>query len=539
MRSVLVFAPFASPTYTPLGMATLSSFVKATCTQCQLYAVDLNIATWNRLIDRKKEYQPFRDFVQGRQKDFFDEVQYKEHLPVWKQLRETNDSYIRTARLYLEQNVLDDELQGLLDYYTGLILANELEFIGFSVIYPRQILLSLAIAKYLNSVLSVPGRRKAMIVMGGAMLSALNGQEILKACPYVDAVFEGEGEIGLGMLCTGLSFCDIPGLSYRGTAGIRINRKTDTISLSKVPLPDFSELNLSCYFNPEPVVPVVFSRGCKWRKCRFCAHNFSYSGYRSRNVVQFVNHLFKLNQRIGVRHFYLADQYVDAPDMKILAEEILNQGLNIYFHIMGRPTDDYTPEILQKLFMAGCRWISWGIESGSQRLLDVSRKGTSVGTIRRIIRDSHQAGISNLLMLIFGLPTGRDEDFDATMELMDDLVDSVDAVTTSSFQLYDKTGFASQAKTHGLIITGRERLFSTEHGTVHSNRLNYQEKLEDGAVRPPRGPMELSRLEHRRLWTQQHSIFQHLTCEHYLLYASRLKEVVYDKLAIGNYNKKC
>ncbi|MFH1719806.1 MAG: radical SAM protein, partial [Planctomycetota bacterium] len=416
MRSVLVFAPCTSPTYVPLGIASLSAFIKATNAQCHLNMVDLNIATWNWLIDRKKEFQPFRDFVQGKQKGFFDETLYRQHQPVREQLVEIHDTYIRMARRYLEQNSLSAELQTLLIYYSGLILADDPEFIGFSVMYPRQILFSLAIAKFLHSSLSVPGRIKPIIVMGGATISALNGQEILNACPFVDAVFEGEGEAGLGMLCSDRDFSGIPGLTYRGTAGILRNRKTDTISLNKLPLPDFSGLNLSHYFNPEPVVPVVFSRGCKWRKCRFCAHNFSYSGYRSRNVTQFVDYLSRLNQQVGVRHFYLADQYVDAPDMKMLAEEILNRGLNICFHIMGRPTNDYTPEVLQTLSKAGCRWISWGIESGSQRLLDISRKGTSVETIRRVIGDSHQAGISNLLMLIFGLPTSKDEDFDATMD---------------------------------------------------------------------------------------------------------------------------
>jgi len=529
MRSVLVFAPCTSPTYVPLGIASLSAFIEATNPQCNLNAVDLNIATWNWLIDRKKEFQPFRDFVQGKQKVFFDETVYRQHQPVREQLVEIHDTYIQMARRYLEQNTLSDEFQTLLIYCSGLILANDPEFIGFSVMYPRQILLSLAIAKFLHFSFPAPGRIKPMVVIGGAMISALRGEEIINACPFIDAVFEGEGEAGLGMLCSGRDFSEIPGLIYRGTSGAVKNRKTDTISLNKLPLPDFSGLNLSDYFNPEPVVPVVFSRGCKWRKCRFCAHNFSYSGYRSRNVTQFVDYLLKLNRQVGVRHFYLADQYVDAPDMKMLAGEILDRGLNIYFHIMGRPTNDYTPEVLYVLFKAGCRWISWGIESGSQRLLDISQKGTSVETIRRVIRDSHQAGISNLLMSIFGLPTSRDEDFDATMDLMDDLIDSVDAVTSSSFQLFEKTAFASQARTFGLKITGRERLFSSEHGVVHSNRLSYQEQDANGTVRPPRGPLEIARLERRKLWNREHSIFQYLWCEHYLLYAAHLKNVVSDE----------
>ncbi|HUT43930.1 MAG TPA: radical SAM protein, partial [Desulfobacterales bacterium] len=476
MRSVLVFTPCASPTYMPLGIASLSAFIKANNSECHINAVDLNIATWNWLINQKKEYQSFRDFVQGKQKGFFDETLYRMHQSAWKQLKEIHDSYIQMARLYLEQNTLSAELQKLLDYHSGLILANNPEFIGFSIMYPRQVLLSLAIAKFLHSVFSIPGRIKPTIIMGGAMISALHGEEILKACSFVDAVFDGEGEAGLGVLCAGRDFSEISGLVYRGATGIMRSRKADTISLNKLPLPDFTDLNLSSYFNPEPVVPVIFSRGCKWRKCRFCAHNLSYSGYRQRDIVQFVDYLSKLNQQIGIRHFYFADQYVDAPDMKRLAEEILNRGLNIYFHIMGRPTSDYTSEVLQTLFKAGCRWISWGIESGSQRLLDISRKGTSVETIGNVIRDSRQAGISNLLMFIFGLPTGRDEDFDATMDLIDDLDDSVDAVTSSCFQLFDKTAFAAQAKTFGLKITGREKLFSNEYGSVCLSRLLYHEK---------------------------------------------------------------
>lgn len=511
----------------PLGIASLSAFIKATNPQSQLDAVDLNIAVWNRLIDRDEELQSFRNFVQGRAEDFFDETAYRRHQPAWKQLLEVHNSYIGMARRYLEEDTLSDEFQELLVYCSGLILANDPQFVGFSIMYPRQVLLSLAIAKFLPSVSSTPGRIKPTIIVGGATISALYGDEILQACPFVDAVFEGEGEAGLGMLCAGRDFSEIPGLAYRGTTGVRRNRKTETISLADLPLPDFSDIDLSRYFNPEPVVPVVFSRGCKWRKCRFCAHNFSYSGYRKRNVTRFVDYLSELNRRIGARHFYLADQYVDAPDMKMLAEEILDRGLTVYFHIMGRPTDEYTPEVLQTLFKAGCRWISWGIESGSQRLLDISQKGTSVETVRRIIRDSHQAGISNLLMLIFGLPTSRDEDFDATMNLLDDLIDSVDALTCSSFQLYDRTPFATGARDFGLQITGRERLFSSEHGSVHSRRLSYREKSEDGTVRPPRGPMELTRLERRRLWTRQDSIFQYLCCEHYLLYASHLSNVAH------------
>lgn len=57
-----------------------------------------------------------------------------------------------------------------------------------------------------------------------------------------------------------------------------MNRKPDTLAAADVPLPMFEDLDPRARWNPTPVLPVVFSRGCKGRRCRFCAHNLSYSG---------------------------------------------------------------------------------------------------------------------------------------------------------------------------------------------------------------------------------------------------------------------
>lgn len=528
MRAVLAFTPNANPTYVPLGIASLSSYIKASSQDINLRSVDLNAATWNWLIDQKNEYLPFREFMQGRYGCFYDEIQYRTQQTVWKQLFALLEQYNLEARFYLERETLTTELQRLLDFQSNLVLENDPELIGFSVMYPRQIIFTLALAKYLNatnSFLTGYNREtvKPEIVIGGAMISALQAEDILHMCPFVEAVFDGEGESGLKMLCEGRNFPEIPGLVHRVTGNVLRNRKTDTISLTRLPLPEFTDLNLNMYLSPEPVAPVVFSRGCKWRKCRFCAHNFSYSGYRKRNTIQFVEYLSKLRRKNGIRHFYFADQYIETADMTSLAEEIVNKKLDIFYHIMCRPTDDYNPEVLEKLFKSGCRWISWGIESGSQRLLDICRKGTYVETIRRIVRDSNDAGISNLLMLIFGLPKSTEEDFNATIHLLDDLEDAVDAVTNSTFQLFDGTVFSVQAKEFGMKVTGRERLLSCENRTLYSNRLFYREKSSDGTTRPPQGFLEIKRLEHRRLWMGPPSIFENICCEHYLLYAAHLK----------------
>jgi hypothetical protein len=158
-----------------------------------------------------------------------------------------------------------------------------------------------------------------------------------------------------------------------------------------------------------------------------------------------------------------------------------------------------------------------------QRLLDVCAKGTRVEVIQRAVRNAGQAGIANLLMMIFGLPTSTEADLDATLDLLDALADVTDDITSSSFQLWDKTAFAANPAAFGLQITGRERFFDSPYGPVHSLRLFHREKGCDGTLRPPSGPMEIARWQWRqRIAGRQHEL-EGLPCEHTLLYTARRK----------------
>ncbi len=521
MKTVLVFAPPANPTYTPLGIATLAEYIRHTESAANIEMVDLNLTTWRLLADSDQRGRACRDFMQGRAGDFYDRPQYQLHQEVMADISDRLTGRLDACRQYLEKEVLAPDLRDLMQHWAGLILRNDPDLIGFSIMYPRQVVVSLAVARYIRHLWNRSKGPERRIVIGGATASILNPAEILHACPFVDAVVAGEGEIALRMLCRDEPFERIPGLSYRGTGRILTNRKPDTLSLTEIPIPSFEDVDLPAYFNPTPVLSVIFSRGCMWRKCRFCAHNFSYSGYRKRQVAPFVDHLERLNVSKGVRHFYFADQYVDADDMNLLADEIVARRLDIAYHIMGRPTESYTPEVCRRLYEAGCRWISWGVESGSQRLLDLCAKGTNVETIHRVIRSAAQAGISNLLMMIFGLPASREADLDATFDLLDSLADVTDDITASSFQLWQNTAFAANAATFGLQVVGRERLFDSTDGPVHSLRLFHREKAADGALRPPSGPLEIARWQRRRRIMGNAPRLQGLPCEHTLLYTAR------------------
>jgi hypothetical protein len=204
-----------------------------------------------------------------------------------------------------------------------------------------------------------------------------------------------------------------------------------------------------------------------------------------------------------------------------VSDEIIRRGLSIHFHVMGRPTANYTEELFHKAAEAGCRWISWGVETGSQRLLDLIRKGTRSQVIRDVLRNSARAGISNLAMMIFGLPTSTGEDLERTFELIDDIYPHVTAFTASSFALFEKTYFAKHADRHGLQVIKREELFRRDGVKVHSGRLQYMLKSSGGKPAPPAGPVEIGQWNRRRQWLGEVPFEEKLCCEHFLLHAAQ------------------
>lgn len=532
MRLKLIFPPPASPSYIPIGISSLFAFVCREKPESELSTLDLNIETWHLLSNNEIRGREFILFMQGKKGNFYDEKQYERYLNIWNNCNERLDKLYIDAKLFVEKGIISNELESYLESTYDSILSNDPEIIGFSVMFPRQLIFSLALARFLKDGFSgtgikkklYPEKCKARVILGGASISIFNVEDILDACPYIDAIISGEGEPGLKSLLMGMDYRSISGLAYRTDSGsgttIFQNPKPETISLKRLPPPDFSGLNLKSYFNPVPVLPVLFSRGCRWRRCRFCAHNFSFSGYRKKDTEQFIDELEDYIKNYGAEHFYFADQYIDILDLELLADEILKRGLEINFHFMGRPTEDYTPGRLEKLAASGCRWISWGIESGSQRLLDVSCKGTSVEVIKRILKDSHEVGINNLLMMIFGLPTSTDDDLDQTFFFIEEVREWIDAMTESNYVLYKNTPFAKDPSRFGLHITSQQELCRIGHKPLRCFKLNYMERSSDGSLRPPRGTIELELWKRRKRWLFEPTIFDKICAEHYLLYAS-------------------
>ncbi|MCL6430396.1 MAG: B12-binding domain-containing radical SAM protein [Anaerolineae bacterium] len=261
--------------------------------------------------------------------------------------------------------------------------------------------------------------------------------ELLQRCPALDFVLCGEPELTLRELVDTVDSCGptstpdawssddgqtcrrargltaIRGLAWRRDGEPRLNAPRPLIPrLDDLPLPRHDLLPLAAYRGPAieaPAAMVGTGRGCPGR-CSFCLKHVTY-GYsvRLRSPEHILSELCFL-ERLGVRHVYMqADLFtVCREQVAALCRLMLAEGLRIPWSCASR-VDTVDGELLQLMGRAGCRRITWAIESASDTLLWQNGKGTRADEIDRAIALARAAGIECWGSFLIGLPGETDE----------------------------------------------------------------------------------------------------------------------------------
>ena len=211
----------------------------------------------------------------------------------------------------------------------------------------------------------------------------------------------------------------IKGLAWRDGSEIVVNPDRPFIcSLDDLPLPRHELLPLKAYrapLVPSPYAFIVTSRGCPGG-CRFCIKHVSYGTsvrFRSpENIVEEIE--FLVAQGIRSIHMYADIFTISREHVVGLCELMLERGLKVGWTCNSR-VDFVDQEMLHLMGRAGCRWISWGIESGSEEVLRRARKGIHLEQVEQALRWSREAGIRNWGYFIIGLPGETEETIQETI----------------------------------------------------------------------------------------------------------------------------
>jgi anaerobic magnesium-protoporphyrin IX monomethyl ester cyclase len=281
------------------------------------------------------------------------------------------------------------------------------DVIGFSVLHGnRWGGIELArVAKEINPDVTV--------VFGGIGATFL-WEHFLKHFPEIDFAILGEGEYSFLHLLRALEKPGAP--DFKRIQGIAFRKQGELISTGRAgPIQNLDELPFPAkYFTYQHVSS---SRGCAW-KCAFCGSpQFWGKGIRFRSPGHFVEELEMLFHK-GVTFFYVSDDAftIDKGRVIEICRRIIEKKLGITWYAISR-VNCVDEEMLVWMRKAGCIQISYGIESGSEKIRKRLNKQINRDQIKRAFALTTRCGILSRAYFIYGSPGETWETVQETIDL--------------------------------------------------------------------------------------------------------------------------
>jgi radical SAM superfamily enzyme YgiQ (UPF0313 family) len=241
---------------------------------------------------------------------------------------------------------------------------------------------------------------ETLIIIGGPHPSSLPERTLKEANGNIDIVVIGEGEYTFLEIVKRRNLEDIQGIIYQKNGTIFKNDLRPPISdLDELPMPARDLLPLTKYkgwgpLKKQPTTHLITSRGCPF-DCIFCSEKSVFGNrYRKRSPKRIVDEIEYLIKTYGMNELAFYDDLFTLNKKHVLniCKEIQARKIQIEWKTLSRVnTIDY--EMLQAMKSAGCWLISYGFESGSQKILDNIRKKQTIEQGLKAAELTKKAGI--------------------------------------------------------------------------------------------------------------------------------------------------
>lgn len=343
------------------------------------------------------------------------------------------DAYRRMVdyqTLWLDENAAKWESEELV----GQLFANYREFFveyieGIAANEPGLISFSVnSGSRHLSILLSTMVRERlpgVPIIFGGADCFRSEYCRGYMLRGVVDAVCVGEGDIALPALAEALEAEDhipllLPGfLTWKGEEIVDNSdpeRPTDLDALAPI---TFEGIDISRYTMPNRLTMTI-SRGCI-NRCSFCSESPNFGRFRTHSAEWVIEQLKMVLPRLaddGLKpHINFNDSLING-NVKVLehlCDLIIAEQLDFSWGGMAYIREEMNIRLLQKMRLAGCVEICWGVESGSAAVLKAMRKRFTPALLERVIHETASAGIAQYGNLIVGFPGEGPKEFAETL----------------------------------------------------------------------------------------------------------------------------
>lgn len=289
--------------------------------------------------------------------------------------------------------------------------------ITFTTFQIRQAIEWMIAIKNLNPSIKVIG--------GGPHVSATNG-----LADYFDLLIKGEADITFLDLVECQSHCDYVGVLKGNTWHDHCIQGEQVKDLDSLPYPDLSLVDINKFSGiyppgPLPQMNIMCSRGCP-SQCSFCSASVFGKQVRFRSPEYVIEEIEQGYKDHGIKEaFFQDDTFNVNPDYaKRICQLIIDKGLNkrMVFRARLRANQRLLDTELLTLMKRANFWlIFYGIESGSQIMLNKMRKRLTIDEIKRAFRLTREAGIKVEGSFIIGLPGENELTINQSIQLYHEL----------------------------------------------------------------------------------------------------------------------
>lgn len=382
-----------------------------------------------------------------RRETIIDHLARRAHLSTWEPFRIVRD-FARKTRLWWlyrpHKRVLREAIKSM----------NE---------KPDVILLSAYLQHY-NSVCAIGKLAKALgipVILGGPVFNLPGTTNAWRNLPGLTAIVGGEVDLLLpDIVHRVINQRDL--LEVNGVLlpdGSASEPAPPLKNLDRAPLPDFTDFPWDRY--KLRVIPIMTGRGCQWARCTFCNDVWSVSGrtFRTRSVESVLHEAREQSRRHQTSNFVFLD-------IKLNSNPAMLRGIvdNIQSYVHGaqwvgtvhvdqRKDNGLSRRELKDAVAAGMRRVSFGLESGSQRMLDLMDKGCSVEANGEFIRNAYEAGLSVRCTMFKGYPGETSEDLECTAAFLNLYSQYIDRIRFNEFSVHEGTPFYETLRSKPFAFT--------------------------------------------------------------------------------------
>jgi ribosomal peptide maturation radical SAM protein 1 len=313
-----------------------------------------------------------------------------------------------------------------LDHCLTSIDWSTFDVVGFTSTFEQNIA-SLALARRLKA--AYPG---IVTVFGGANWEGEMGEELLRQFPFVDVVCSGEADGSFPAVVETLSaggcLDDVAGIVHRVGSPPRATPCQPMVTaLDDLPTPDFDEFFASSEASRSSGhithrLLMETARGCWWgalSHCTFCGLNGGTMAFRSKSPDRVLDELHHLVDRYGVRQISFVDNILDMRYFRSVLPRIADElpDLHLFYEVKANLSHGQIRELSE----AGVHDIQPGIESMSDHVLELMRKGTTALRNVQLLKWCREFGINAEWNLIYGFPGETAEDYLNMLPLLESI----------------------------------------------------------------------------------------------------------------------